>query len=179
MRIAIVGTTGSGKTTLAAKLATEHNLTHIELDVLNWQPDGRSLVADDPDAFILSVEQLIAADNWICDGNYSLVRDQIWRRATHLVWLDYSKPLIMRRVIVRSIRRSRDNTRLWNGNRESWSRMLSAEHPVRWAWSTWSSRRARYARALEGGRYPNMKIYRITSPRQAEIRLSALKLSYL
>ncbi len=38
-RIAIVGTTGSGKTTLAQQLSQRINVPHIELDALHWEPN--------------------------------------------------------------------------------------------------------------------------------------------
>ncbi len=38
-RIVVVGTTGSGKTTLAAQLALIAGCPHIELDALHWEPN--------------------------------------------------------------------------------------------------------------------------------------------
>ncbi len=35
-RIVVVGTTGSGKTTLAGRLAERLNIPHVEQDALNW-----------------------------------------------------------------------------------------------------------------------------------------------
>lgn len=28
---------------------------------------------------------------WVADGNYSTVRDVLWSRATHVVWLNYGR----------------------------------------------------------------------------------------
>jgi len=38
-RIAVVGVTGSGKTTFAAALAAALDLTHVEFDALHWEPE--------------------------------------------------------------------------------------------------------------------------------------------
>lgn len=38
-RIVVIGSTGSGKTTLANQLAHTLNLPHIELDALHWEPN--------------------------------------------------------------------------------------------------------------------------------------------
>lgn len=38
-RIVIIGTTSSGKSTLAEKLAQTLGLDFIELDALHWEPD--------------------------------------------------------------------------------------------------------------------------------------------
>jgi len=38
-RLLVVGTTGSGKTTMASRLAQKLDLPHTELDALNWGRD--------------------------------------------------------------------------------------------------------------------------------------------
>src|SRR6516225_11196739 len=103
MRIDVVGTSGSGKTTLARALAAQLALPHIELDAVNWQAGWRDLSRTDPDEFIRRVTRAVAAEAWVVDGNYGLVREFVWRRATHLIWLDYDRPVIMCRVIGRSL----------------------------------------------------------------------------
>ena len=147
MRIVVVGTSGSGKTTLAKALAAQLALPYIELDALNWQPGWRDLSRNDPDEFVRRVTLTVAADTWVVDGNYGLVREFVWRRATHLVWLDYDRAVIMYRVIRRSLVRAMLRTELWAGNRERWLHMLRPSHPIRWAWSTWASAPPRIRRA--------------------------------
>ncbi len=39
MKIAVVGTSGSGKTTVARALAEHHGVPHVELDALHWGPN--------------------------------------------------------------------------------------------------------------------------------------------
>jgi hypothetical protein len=60
----------------------------------------------------------------VVDGNYGPVRDRVWQRATHLVWLDYERPVIMALVISRTLVRAVLRTELWAGNRERWRNML-------------------------------------------------------
>jgi hypothetical protein len=103
----------------------------------------------------------------VSDGNYAIVRDLIWSRATHLVWLDYSRPVIMHRVIKRSIVRAFDRTELWAGNKEDWRRWLRPSHPIRWAWSTWRDRRERFESLLDGTHYPHLIVLRVRRPREA------------
>jgi adenylate kinase family enzyme len=103
MRIVVVGTSGAGKTTMAKSIASALNLPCIELDRLNWASNWQDLSKTNPDELAQKVRGAISADAWVSDGNYAVVRDLIWRRATHLVWLDYSRAVIMYRVIKRSI----------------------------------------------------------------------------
>jgi len=175
MRIAVVGTTGSGKTTLASALAAQLALPHIELDSLNWQAGWRDLSRTDPDEFVRRATFAVAADAWVADGNYGLVRDFVWRRATHLVWLDYDRPVIMYRVIWRSLARALLRTELWAGNRERWGHMLRPSHPIRWAWSTWRRRRIEYEERIGRSDYAHLVVLRLRRPRDAEQLLRQLK----
>jgi adenylate kinase family enzyme len=168
MRIVVVGTSGSGKTTLAKALATQLVLPYIELDALNWQAGWRDLVRNDPDEFVRRVALAVAADAWVVDGNYGLVREFVWRRATHLVWLDYDRAVVMYRVIRRSLVRAILRTELWAGNRERWLHMLRPSHPIRWAWSTWRRRRREFEERIGQRDYADLVVLRLRRPREAE-----------
>jgi adenylate kinase family enzyme len=174
MRIVVVGTSGSGKTTLAKALAAQLGLPYIELDAVNWQPGWRDLSRNDPDEFVRRVTLAVAADTWVLDGGYALVRDFVWRRATHLVWLDYDRTVIMYRVICRSLVRAILRTELWAGNRERWLHMLRPSHPIRWAWSTWARRRREYEERIGRSDYAHLVVLRLRRPRDAEELLRQL-----
>jgi adenylate kinase family enzyme len=177
MRVAVIGTSGSGKTTLGRRLADELGLRHIELDAINWQPGWRGLNEHDPDELLRRVEEATAADAWIIEGGYSQVRPLVWSRATHLVWLDYSRPLIMQRVIRRSIARALDRKPLWNGNRERWWWWLKADHPIRWAWDTWARRRTQFAELLEKPEFAHLDVRRLGHPREVAAMIETLRTS--
>ena len=157
MRIVVVGTSGAGKTTLARRIAGLFELPHIELDAINWQSGWHDLTRHDPEEFVRRVDEAIGAEAWVVDGNYSPVRDRIWQRATHLVWLDYERPVIMARVISRTLFRAVLRTELWAGNRERWRHMLRPNHPIRCAsprnglWLTICRAGASPSHALPGG----------------------------
>ena len=170
MRALITGTSGAGKTTFARQLAGASGVTHIELDALNWQPGWVGLNQADPAEFARRVKAAIANDSWVVDGNYGGVRDAVWDRATDVIWLDYGRSVIMRRVVWRSIRRALDQRELWSGtgNRESWRRWLDREHPIRWAWDTWARRRRDYAERCQNPRFGHLRIHRLRNPREAD-----------
>ena len=117
-RIVIVGKCGAGKTTLATQLADRLNLTNVELDAINWQPNWISLPKREMRKRV--DEALPVAGYWIADGNYiRVVRDIVWGRADTLIWLDYSLPVTYRRLLPRIIGRIVKLKELWNGNRET------------------------------------------------------------
>lgn len=174
MRIVVVGTSGAGKTTLARRIAALLGLPHIELDAINWQSGWRDLTRRDPAEFVRRVAEAIQAEAWVVDGNYGLVRDTVWRRATHLIWLDYERTVIMVRVISRTLVRAILRTELWAGNREQWRHMLRPSRPIRWAWSTWGRRRRETAERLGQSECGHLIVLRIRRPREVRRALDLL-----
>src|SRR6476469_5299212 len=103
-RIAVVGTSGSGKTTFADRIAARLDLPRIELDALHWQPGW---VASDVELFRDRVRAATAKEAWVSDGNYSAVRPIVFHRADTIVWLDLPLRICLWRVIARTARRAR------------------------------------------------------------------------
>ncbi|KAG8702636.1 hypothetical protein FRC08_003356 [Ceratobasidium sp. 394] len=68
-RIAIVGNSGTGKTTLAVELSELLGIPYLSLDEVHWQPGWVETPAEEfrqkVEAFLLS-----HPDGWIIDGNY-------------------------------------------------------------------------------------------------------------
>lgn len=179
MRVAVIGTSGSGKTTFASALAKALGARHVDLDAINWQPGWRDLNKDDPDEFIRRVGEAISAESWVSCGNYSKVRPRILARATHLVWLDYPKPIVMGRVIRRSLVRAVTKQELWpgTGNKELFSRWLDREHPIRWAWDTYGRRKRDYAALMDDPAVAHLERRRLRHPREAAGLIAALAAS--
>lgn len=132
-RVLVAGTSGSGKTTTAVRLAALLDIRHTEIDALfhgpHWTP--RQGFEADVDAFS-------SAPAWVTEWQYSSVRRLLAARADTLVWLHFPRSTVMRRVIRRTLRRRLRRQRLWNGNVEPplWTFFTNRDHIVRWAWST-------------------------------------------
>jgi adenylate kinase family enzyme len=166
-RIVVIGTSGAGKTTLAKSLAAGLSIPHVELDALHWGPDWQALSVTDPGEFVRRVAAATAGDAWVVDGNYWTVRGVSWPRATHLVWLDYDRPVIMWRVIRRSVVRVVSRTELWSGNVERWRHLLRPSHPIRWAWRTWRRHREEIGALLRQDAHVHLVVYRLRRPADA------------
>jgi shikimate kinase len=127
-RIVVVGTTGSGKTTLAGELAQRLEVSHVELDALHWEPHW---VEAPIEIFRERVVHAVSGEAWVTDGNYSAVRDIVWSCADTIVWLDYSLPTILYRLARRTFRRIFTREELWNGNKERiWVQFLRRLRPI-------------------------------------------------
>jgi adenylate kinase family enzyme len=128
-RVIVVGTSGSGKTTLAATLARHLSTTHIELDTLHWGPDWTSRPRDELRA---AVSEAIAESRWTMDGNYEMLSDLTWPRATAIVWLDYAFPVVFGRALRRTLRRVVTRERLFGRNRESARKSFFSRDSILW-----------------------------------------------
>ncbi|WP_426201335.1 AAA family ATPase [Pseudomonas sp. TWP3-1] len=100
-RIVILGNAGSGKSTLARALGKRLDLPVIHLDTLFWEPGW---VEPDAEQFRARVREAIAADNWVCEGNYARRTFELrLPRADLIIWLDTPRLTCFWRVIVRSV----------------------------------------------------------------------------
>lgn len=114
-RIVVIGTTGSGKTSLARALASALGVPRAEQDAFFHEPHWTEAP---PERFLARVDAFTAQPAWVIDGNYGLVRELIWSRADTLLWLDYPTAIVFRRLLLRTLRRGLTHEVLWNGNRE-------------------------------------------------------------
>ncbi|HEY0107493.1 MAG TPA: shikimate kinase [Rhizomicrobium sp.] len=176
MRVVVVGTSGSGKSTIGEALSAALRIPFVEIDAINWQANWRDLQTDDPAEFKRRVAAATQGDAWIVAGNYSVVQPLFWPRATHVVWLDYPRGVVMRRVIWRSLVRALDRHELWpgTGNRERFWHWLDADHPIRWAWKTHARNRARYAAMAADPANAHIAFLRLADPREAAAAVARL-----
>jgi adenylate kinase family enzyme len=62
VRIVVLGTSGSGKTTPARRIGAQLQLPHIELDAIKWLSGWRDLTRHDPEEFVRRVTEAIQAE---------------------------------------------------------------------------------------------------------------------
>jgi adenylate kinase family enzyme len=162
LRIVIIGNSATGKTTLARELAARLGCPHIERDALQWEAGWKPTT----DAgFQARVLEAVKGECWVADGNFSRVRDEVWGRADTLIWLDYPLWLILWRLSKRSWQRVRQQEVLWNGNRESWSHLLSRNGVFMWTLKAHFRHRREYPALLQEPRFKHLKVVRLQSIR--------------
>ena len=167
-RFVVVGTTGSGKSTVAATLAAARGLPHVELDALHWEPDW---VETTDDVFRARVrDSLVQADTgWVVDGNYlEKVEDVVWPAADTVVWLDLPFRVVLDRLSRRTVRRMRTREELWQGNRERPSSLLTRDSIILWAIRTHRSNRERFGSRARDPRSAHLDFVRLRSPADVE-----------
>lgn len=172
-RIVVIGTSGSGKTTMACNIAKRLAVPHVELDSLHWEANWTEAKVED---FCERVRSAVAGDAWVVCGNYSAVRSLVWPRAEMVVWLDYSFQVIMSRLLRRTLRRAFTREELWNGNKESLrTAFFSRDSILLWALTTYKTRRKESPLLFALPEHSHLRVVHLRSPRQADAWLRRLK----
>ena len=115
----MIGSSCSGKTTLAARLAAALGVAHVELDALHHGPNWQEASAEELRARVEA--ELDGLDGWVTDGNY-MGKLGMWLidQADTIVWLDPPLRTLLPRIYRRTRQRRRDRVELWNpGNFET------------------------------------------------------------
>jgi adenylate kinase family enzyme len=178
-RISVVGSSGSGKTTVARAIAETLGIPHLELDGVYHQPGWVPLPDDD---FREIASEFAARDSWVVDGNYTIggVLDFVWKRADTVVWVDPPKRTVMHRVIRRTIRRAITREELWNGNREPLTNLTSwdpEESVIRWAWTRYDLRQKEYETRMNDMQWNHLAFIRLRSSQETTEFLQSLVLA--
>lgn len=103
VKILIVGTVGTGKTTLAKKLSKEMNINYFEIDsiVHNDQKAGKKRTPEEQEELIKKINQ---NDNWILEG---VLRKNLYfllEMADKIIYLNISKSKRNRRILIRFLK---------------------------------------------------------------------------
>ena len=96
MRINVIGTSGSSKSRFARQLVAALKIPYLEMDRLYWKPNWQE---PNNEEFFSILEHALSGDAWVLDGNYTRTTHIKWPRANLVVWIDYSFPLTLYRVI--------------------------------------------------------------------------------
>jgi adenylate kinase family enzyme len=168
LRVLVIGTSGSGKSTFAQALAARTGIAWHELDLINWHPGWYNRHTREPEAFLADVDAATASGNWVVSGGYSTTRPIILPRLTDLVWLDLPRWQVMAQVINRSLRRAAGDREVFPGCHEHWSRLLRRDHPIRWAWNHHAPNRLKFAGQAQAAAAHGARVHRCTNRGEAD-----------
>ena len=168
-RILVAGAAGAGKTTLAARIAAATGVPHTEIDGLYWRAGWTANAA-----FVEEVEALVAEHAWVTEFQYHEVLPILADRADLLVWLRPPRPLVLFRVVRRTILRRIRRELLWGVNREQplWRIFTDRDHIIRYAVRGFRTTEDRLREAAAA--HPRLPMVQVRSRRDAERLLARL-----
>jgi hypothetical protein len=151
-------------------------VVHVELDALNWGPNWTMIPVE---VFRERVARAVEGDAWVIDGNYTSrgARDLVWPRADTVVWLDPPLHMILARLFVRGLRRSRTGDEIWpgTGNRETYrNQFLARDNLFWWALKTYRRRRRELPLALARPEHAHIVVHRFRRSGEAESWLARI-----
>lgn len=174
-RIVVIGTTSSGKSTLANRLAEKLHADFIDLDSLHWEANW---VEAPDEIFRERVETATRSQGWVVAGNYHVVRDVIWPRADAVIWLDYPFHIVFWRLFRRTIHRVITKEKLFSGNVENgWThlKIWSQESLFHWLFKTYWRRKREYPTLFALPENAHLRVIHFKHPKEAEHWLKMVK----
>jgi adenylate kinase family enzyme len=165
-KIIIIGTTGSGKTTLANSISKKLGIPHIQLDHLFWKPNWQQSTDEE---FLSKIKkELSPNETWIVDGNYARTNHLTWNDADTVIWIDLPFFLTFYQNFKRSVIRAITRQELWEGtgNKESFLKMFSKDSILLWLIKTYGSNKKRYVIRISDPTYSHINFHRLCSRKE-------------
>ena len=165
-RVAVMGGSCTGKTTVSRRLAAALGVPHIELDALHHGPGWQEAPADVFQARVRAAFEA-APDGWVADGNYRSKLGSLVLEATDTaVFLDPPFLRTLRRALSRTIRRTVTREELWNGNTEQIRHLLRRDWIPFWVIRT----HRHYSREIPArvAEQPHLALIRVRSDAEVD-----------
>ncbi len=166
-RIMIIGSAGSGKSSLARALGDITGLPVVHIDTLYWQPGWVMRPRDEISRLTIEAAD---QDEWIFEGNHSETMNYRASRADMLIFLDISTGRRLWRVVKRTLKhygRSRPDMAKGCVERFDWDFL-------KWVAGYRKNGRIRALAFLDKA-VPHLVKHHLRSPREVERFLSRVK----
>jgi adenylate kinase family enzyme len=168
-RILVYGVTGSGKTTLAARISAATGIPWHSVDDLTWEAGWVPVPAEEQRR---RIEVICAGDRWILDTAYGQWLAIPLARADLIVALDYPRFVSLARLVRRTAMRIIDSKPVCNGNRETVRTALSSDSILLWHFRSFARKRRRIRSWATDPSVP--EVVRMATPRDTEVWLRSL-----
>ena len=166
MRINVIGTSGSGKSTFARRIARQQGVLYVELDALHWKANWTESTDDE---LLTKLAEALSGDEWVLDGNYSRTRPFTWKRVHRVVFLDLPFHIVLYRIILRSLTRGIKGEELWAGNKESlWKHLFTRDSMILWTLRNFHKIRRKYEALVNKPEYSDIEFIRLRSRKEVD-----------
>jgi adenylate kinase family enzyme len=164
-RIIVVGTSGSGKSFVAKRLAEILSVPYVCNDAIHWRGGW---TPNPPPLRFAEYELATRGDGWTYDGNIGSMRDPehflLAERADTLVWINLPRFEVMRLLLTRTLKRTLTKESLWHGNRETWrGSFASSDSVIAWSWRTYDKHKIQYGAIFADPRWRHLRKIRLRS----------------
>lgn len=168
-RVLILGPSGSGKSIMAERLGRILGIPVVHLDRHYWRPNW---VYTPEDEWQIKVKDLISADSWVMDGNYTSTLKLRASRADTIIFIDIPRRLSYLRILTRFLRfRGRTRPDL----SEDCPEKIDLDF-IRWVWDYPRTRRPVILRFLEELKLTK-NVFVLQGPQGVEAFLRSLRKS--
>lgn len=165
MRLVVRGCTGSGKSTLSAKVGEKLAIPSYDMDDFFHLPGWQSRTKEEMRSLLA---EKATGEAWSMAGNYSFCDEVVLPRVTHLVWLDYSRAFTFARLLRRTVRRIVTKEPCCNGNTELLGKSLSRDGILWWHITSYARMHERAERFFADPAYGYLDRRRFHHPAETE-----------
>ena len=172
-RVIVIGTAGSGKTTMAKNVAAAIGGTAYDIDDFHWQPGW---VERSPEEMIELFREPLGTECWTLAGNHSRTRHFTWAQADTVICLNYGFFVNFSRLLWRTIKRVVIREEVMPGCVETFrSQFLSKDSLLVWFFQTYWKRKKTYPQLFVQEEYQHLTVLEFRHPRQAKRFLKHLQ----
>ncbi len=139
-RVMVYGVTGSGKTTMARRIAEAVGREWVNVDDLTWMPGWQEVPVEEQRR---RFQDICDGEVWLMDTAYGKWIDIPLARVQLIIALDYPRWFSFQRLVRRALARAIDRRPICNGNVESFRLMFSKDSIILWHFKSFSSKRGR------------------------------------
>ncbi|HEY2793186.1 MAG TPA: adenylate kinase [Micromonosporaceae bacterium] len=139
-RIMVYGVTGSGKSTIAAKIGQRLGLPYHSVDDLTWEPGWVPVPTEIQRERIAAI---CAEDAWVLDTAYSAWIDVPLARVQLIVGLDLPRWRSLSQLVRRTLTRAVTRELACNGNVERWRQIIHTDSILVWHFRSFKRKQRR------------------------------------